>query len=220
MSSISMFVHQHPNNTHNTYRLQFHEHTIETLVTNSPNYVDAWISQTENILIHHHHHRNRQHPLIVGLDVEWRPNQARNIQNPVATLQLCVENRCMVFQIIHSPSIPNSLVNFLRNDSYAFAGVGIENDVEKLVRDYNLMVAKTIDLRTLAANVYGVWELRNVGLKALSSRVLGKEVNKAKSVTMSKWDDHCLSPLQVEYASIDAFLSFEIGRVLISGNRF
>ncbi|KAF5766786.1 putative DNA helicase [Helianthus annuus] len=210
--AISISNHQVPYNTHDYFDVTFSNDTILTLVTHTPSYVDMWISDIERI------HRHRLHSLVVGLDIEWRPSFNRNIQNPVATLQLCVGRRCLIFQLLHAPSIPQSLVNFLRNPNYTFTGVGIESDVEKLVDDYNLGVERMEDLRTLAAEAYGEWELKNGGIKSLAERVLGKEVNKPKWVTMSKWDQQWLKPAQVQYACVDAFLSFEIGKVLISGN--
>ncbi|PWA43316.1 ribonuclease H-like domain-containing protein [Artemisia annua] len=96
---------------------------------------------------------------------------------------------------------------------------GIENDVEKLIDDYNLSVGKMVDVRLLASEVYGLKELKNSGIKDLSVRVLGKEIRKPKSVTMSRWDNEWLVPSQVQYACVDAFLSYEIGRVLMNGGQ-
>ncbi|KAI3742864.1 hypothetical protein L1987_60562 [Smallanthus sonchifolius] len=76
-----------------------------------------------------------------------------------------------------------------------------KNDVEKLRRDYNLVVERTADLGALATDAYGVRELKNAGLNQLASRVLGREIEKPMSVTMSRWDDECLSPAQMH--SID-----------------
>ncbi|KAH7844541.1 hypothetical protein Vadar_029135 [Vaccinium darrowii] len=206
--SISIDDYQLPFDTHNLYNVNFYHHRIHTLVTHTPSFVDSWISQIESI------HRRRLHSLIVGLDVEWRPNRFRNQQNPVATLQLCVGRRCLIFQLLYSPYIPLSLFNFLSNPSYTFVGVGIDKDVEKLTRDYGLSVANTVDLRLLAAEGYGVWDLRNTGLTVLARLVLGLEVVKPRRVTMSMWDTDYLYPAQVQYACIDAFVSFEIGRRL------
>ncbi|KAI3508291.1 hypothetical protein L1887_23297 [Cichorium endivia] len=211
--TMSIVDHELPVDTHNLYDVTFFEDTISTIVTNTPSYVDTWISDIERI------HRSRLNSLVVGLDVEWRPNRSRNFENPVATLQLCVGRSCLIFQILHSPSIPSSLRNFFSNPSYTFAGVGIDNDLEKLTEDYNLVAAKTADVRALAAEKYGVRELKNSGLKELTRRVLGKEMSKPKAITMSRWDTQWLSSAQVQYACIDAFLSFEIARVLISGNQ-
>ncbi|GFS30829.1 hypothetical protein Acr_00g0014410 [Actinidia rufa] len=97
---------------------------------------------------------------------------------------------------------------------YTFVGVGVDSDVEKLTDDYGISVATTVDLRSLAAAEYGVRELRNAGLKDLAMQVLGKEVVKPRWITMSRWDNEYLSASQVQYACVDAFLSFEIGRCL------
>ncbi|CAI9302439.1 unnamed protein product [Lactuca saligna] len=209
--TMSIFDHEVPDDTHDYYDVEFFEDTILTLVTDTPSFVDMWISDIERI-----HHR-RLHRLVVGLDVEWRPSYSR-YENPVATLQLCVARRCLIFQILRAPAIPWSLKNFLRNPSYTFSGVGIESDVEKLEARYNLEVSNTADLRFMAADEFNQGELRNAGLKGLTRKVLGKELNKPKAVTMSRWDNRWLSPAQVQYACIDAFLSFEIGRILITGD--
>nr|GEW05397.1 Werner syndrome-like exonuclease [Tanacetum cinerariifolium] len=71
------------------------------------------------------------------------------------------------------------------------------------------------DLRLLAAATYRVRELSNAGIKKLTSRVLKREINKPKKITMSGWDSEWLTPAQVQYACLDAFLSFEIARVLM-----
>lgn len=203
--------HELPYDTHNTYDVIFFGDSIHTTVACDPTIVTQWISDVESI--------NRQilHKLIVGLDIEWRPSFNRYINNPAATIQLCVGRRCLIFQLIHSPSIPASLVNFLANPNYKFVGIGIKQDLEKLEEDYEFgFNTNTVDLRELAAAKYGRRELKNSGLKGLASLVMEKEVEKPKSVTMSRWDNLWLTPSQVRYACVDAFVSFEIGRILMA----
>lgn len=212
-TSISMFVHDQPVDTHHHYYVTFFEDEISTLVTDTPTYVDKWISQIKRA------HSRHLYSLVVGLDVEWCPNQSKNSNNPVATLQLCVGHDCLIFQILHSQTVPYSLKNFLGNASYTFTGVGIENDVKKLKEDYNLVVARTVDLRALAVEAYNAKEFHNAGLKGLARKVLGKEIKKPKGITMSQWDTQVLTPKQVQYACIDVFLSFEIGKILILQNQ-
>lgn len=53
-------------------------------------------------------------------------------------------------------------------------------------------------------------------MKALAEVVLERVVEKLKNGTTSPWDDEWLSKEQVDYASIEGFLSFEIARVLIT----
>ncbi|GLT67961.1 hypothetical protein SLA2020_402320 [Shorea laevis] len=206
--TISIFDHELPDETHNYYDVSFFSDHIRTLVTQTPSMVDAWLYEIYQI---HRSHLNR---LIIGLDVEWRPSFSSNSQNPIATLQLCIGNRCLIFQLIHAPFIPVSLVGFLGDAGLTFVGVGIGGDAEKLLEDYGLQVANAVDLRFLAAEELGVRELRNAGLKGLVMEVLGKEVQKPRRITMSRWDNAWLTHAQVQYACLDAFLSFEIGRCL------
>lgn len=82
------------------------------------------------------------------------------------------------------------------------------------MRHYHLGVAKAVDLCQLVANNWNRSELRNAGLKDLALQVLGKEVDKPRNVTLSRWDSQRLTREQVAYACVDAFVSFEIGRSL------
>ncbi|CAI9302443.1 unnamed protein product [Lactuca saligna] len=179
---MSIVDHGPNDGTHRLYDVKFFTETILTIVTSTPSYVDTWISDIERL------HSHSLSSLIVGLDLEWRPNYCRDCKNPVATLQLCVGRRCLIFQILHSLIIPWSLCNFLRNPSYTFTGVGIDEDVKKLTDDYFLVVATAVDLRLIAAKKYRVKELKNAGLKQLTRKVLRKEMSKRKAVTMNRED--------------------------------
>lgn len=203
--TISIVDHELPYDSHNLYDVSFFNDQIHTLVTHSAPMVESWLSEINPII--------NENP-IIGLDVEWRPNQSRSIENPVATLQLCVGHRCLIYQLIHTQNIPQSLFDFLANRSYKFVGAGIENDVEKLLLDYELKVTNAVDLGVLAATRLCKRELKNAGLKGLAKEVLGKEIEKPKKVTLSRWDSEWLTCNQVQYACLDAFLSSEIGRRL------
>ncbi|KAG9457797.1 hypothetical protein H6P81_002305 [Aristolochia fimbriata] len=206
--SISIIEHESAwDDTQRTYSVTLYDDEIFTTVTDSGEDVEQWIADIRYI------HRRRLRRLIVGLDVEWRPSN-RNYENPVALLQLCVGRRCLIFQLIHADYIPQALSDFLTDPNFTFVGVGIEPDVQKLLEDYHLLVPRTVDLRSLAANRTGRAELARAGLKTLAMDVLGLDVQKPKRVTMSRWDYQWLKLEQIQYACVDAFLSFEIGRVL------
>ncbi|KAJ4956443.1 hypothetical protein NE237_013226 [Protea cynaroides] len=190
-------------------RITFFEDNILCTVTSTSSVVEQWISSIKRI---HHRHLNN---LIIGLDIEWRPNFRRGVNNPVAILQLCVGRRCLIFQILHCDRIPRSLLVFLNDRNYTFVGVGIEKDVDKLFQDYYLLVSGMKNLGFLAAEKLDRKELKRSGLKTLAWEVLGKELEKPQHITLSHWDDYELSYDQVHYACIDAFVSFEIGRTLI-----
>ncbi|KAL5058100.1 hypothetical protein RYX36_029704 [Vicia faba] len=205
----SLFERAPPDQTNNKYNIVFHSITIHTTVTHAPSVVENWLSNLPR--------NNNNRSYLVGLDVEWLPNRQPSMDNPVAVLQLCVDKECLVFQIIHAPSIPESLVAFLENQNNTFVGVGVGEDVEKLLRDYSLRVANFVELCTLAVEKIGD-HMKRAGLKTLALHILGKGMEKPRKITMSKWNDLKLSHQQVRYACIDAFVSFEIGRILNAGN--
>ena len=71
-----------------------------------------------------------------------------------------------------------------------------------------------VELRGVAEDVLGDREMRNAGLRTLAARVLGMEVRKPQRITRSRWDNEWLTGEQVQYACVDAFVSFEVGRRL------
>lgn len=78
-------------------------------------------------------------------------------------------------------------------------------------------MANYVELRNLAAQVLGDREiLRSSELKTLAECLLGKIVEKPHNVSMSRWDSQLLTAHQVKYATLDAFVSSEIGRRLYS----
>ncbi|KAK6148993.1 hypothetical protein DH2020_016518 [Rehmannia glutinosa] len=141
--------HKLPFNSHKLYSvLVDDDDEIETLVTHDASMVKSWIGNVE------YSHQCRLHRLIVGLDVEWRPNFTDSSN---------------------------------KRDLRSWAAVELERK-----------------------------ELRKFGLKALVKEVIGAEMEKPNDITLSRWDNLELSRRQVGYACLDAYFSFEIGRVLSS----
>ncbi|KAI7979844.1 hypothetical protein LOK49_Contig235G00006 [Camellia lanceoleosa] len=90
---FSIVDYQLPNGIHN---VTFFTDQIHTLVTRSPFFVDSWISEITAI------HHPLLHRLIIGLDIEWRPNNRFYDNHAATTLQLYVGRRCLIFQLIYS----------------------------------------------------------------------------------------------------------------------
>jgi hypothetical protein len=161
---------------------------------------------------------DRHRCLVVGLDTEWRQSfdfEDGKPRHQIAVLQLCVADRCLVYQVYHAEYIPAELAAFLADPAFCFAAVGVAGDVKRLKEDCNLEVAHAVDLPQVAAAVLDRPELRQAGLKTLAREVMGTLVEKPKKVTMSRWAAPRLSVEQVRYACIDAFVSFDVGRRLL-----
>ncbi|PWA78342.1 3'-5' exonuclease domain-containing protein [Artemisia annua] len=197
-----------------TRRYFFYGHNIDTTVTKDPYAVNAWITETESIY--------RNHRGIIGLDTEWRPSFQPGVQDPIAILQLCVDNRCLVFQIIHSGQfLPLSLINFLNNPNYTFTGVGINTDIQKLLRcglgrGPNCFLSDMVNIQQLAAWKFGLQSMDRLNMNVLARDVLGIDLAEPGNVRISAWDNRFLTDEQVRYASLDAFLSSEMGKALLT----
>ncbi|KAL2251011.1 Werner Syndrome-like exonuclease [Sesamum indicum] len=194
----------------NFYSVIFHDEVIHVTVAKKAAHVNQWISRICRV-----HCRCPHCKLIVGLDTEWRPSFVRGQEHDVAILQICVGQQCLIYQLLHTDCIPASLHEFLADPQHTFYGVGVREDVRKLFRSHGLAVKNITDLNELI-NGEDEDEYKPIGLKKMASTVLGKEMMKPLRVTLSKWHSLNLSFAQIEYAAIDAFVSFQIAVSLCS----
>ncbi|VFQ59299.1 unnamed protein product [Cuscuta campestris] len=193
------------------HNVVFHGSSLNVTVTKCASEVDRWITAT----VCYYRRGLGLSNLLVGLDIEWHPCKPWET-NPVATLQLCVEKNCLIFQILKKDFMPCALRLFLRDPFVTFVGVGVREDAEKLFRDCGLVVTRVMDLRPMAASVYRSEAFLKIGLKKMAMQVLGAAMEKPLSVTLSDWDAEELSFEQIEYGAIDAFVSFLIGIRLLT----
>ncbi|CAO1948098.1 unnamed protein product [Urochloa humidicola] len=189
--------------------VRFGQEAITTTVTSSGRAVERWITE---VLAANRPDGTRYH-IVAGLDVEWRPSYSSK-QNPTALLQLCVDRRCLIFQLLHADNLPAALGEFLGDRTIRFFGVGVEADAARLRADHGLEVGRAVDLRGYAEEYMDRPDLRQAGLRAIVAAVLGVELAKPHKVTMSRWDARSLSDEQIIYACVDAFVSSEVARKL------
>ncbi|KAL6614801.1 hypothetical protein ACP70R_037071 [Stipagrostis hirtigluma subsp. patula] len=186
---------------------------VKTTVASDGGAVERFLDEVRGDSGHHQ-------ALMVGIDTEWRlvdQPEGRRRAHRMAVLQLCVGRRCLVFQIVHADYVPDALHRFLASPDVRFFGVGVDGDVKRLSEDCGLEVANAVELTKLAVEALSRPELKGAGLKTLTREVMGVCIDKPKQVTMSKWDAEPLSSEQVQYACIDAFVSYEVGRLLLAG---
>lgn len=188
------------------FSVEVHRVWITVTVTSRPSVVRKWI---RSIIYFNHYHLNR---LVVGLGVQWAPDSMHE-DNPAATLQLCVGRRCLVFQLIHSETVPLLLRRFLLNPNIFFVGLWNSRDEDKLLGSKHVLeVHQLVDLRHHAVTAEGEGLARK-SVKDIVKEYLGFDgEGPDKSISMSQWNEERLTPLQVWQACYDAFVCFTIGR--------
>ncbi|CAD6227081.1 unnamed protein product [Miscanthus lutarioriparius] len=141
----------------------------------------------------------------------WTPTRALlRGEIPVpATLQLCIGHRCLVFHLARADAVPEALRRFLADPRVTFVGSGSAHDGRMLWEHYGLDVARGRELRAVAG-------MGNASVEQMAERFLGYPgICKPREVSMSAWHAPRLSLDQVQYASVDAYLAFRLGVVLL-----
>lgn len=180
--------------------------TIETTLTDKAAIADEWVREILSI------HAGK--PMVVGLDIEWRPHPIRSMSNKSATLQLCIDDKCLILQLFYMDEIPESLKSFLADSNFTFVGIEVGDDIAKLKNEYGLDCSRSADIRDLAMQRWP-GRFRRPGLKDLAWEVTNLPMKKPKHVSRSNWEARVLSENQIEYACIDAYASYKIGHKLI-----
>ncbi|KAL7178328.1 hypothetical protein ACSBR2_031475 [Camellia fascicularis] len=207
-SSIITEVPTLPFLNHQTFIINFNGARIATTVTSTPSVVRKWLRTTLC------HRRRILHHLVVGLGVQWLPGYRTN---PAATLQLCVGRRCLIFQLLHSDSVPNLLRRFLLNPRNTFVGLWNHSDADKLLNSKHAlgMFREPLDLRQHAFSKVNGRSLEQASRETIVEEYLGyRGVRFDDQIGRSEWDNKDLSSMQVLQACVDSYISFLIGKDL------
>ncbi|EFJ48844.1 hypothetical protein VOLCADRAFT_104579 [Volvox carteri f. nagariensis] len=110
---------------------------------------------------------------------------------------------------LHAGWLPGEVVRLLSDPRVIKAGVGIQEDVRRLERDFGVQVRGAVDVRLVAQRVHPHCLAGGGSLQALSSALLGRQLD--KSPQRSHWGSNGqLDERQVAYAAHDAWLSREL----------
>ncbi|CAO2611845.1 Bifunctional 3'-5' exonuclease/ATP-dependent helicase WRN [Lemmus lemmus] len=141
---------------------------------------------------------------VVGFDMEWPPIYKQGKQSRVAVIQLCVsESKCYLFHISSMSVFPQGLKMLLENKSIKKAGVGIEGDQWKLLRDFDIKLESFVELTDIANEKLKCAETWS--LNGMVKHILGKQLLKDKSIRCSNWSNFPLTDDQKLYAATDAY---------------
>ncbi|XLS51312.1 hypothetical protein HN51_011989 [Arachis hypogaea] len=185
------------------YTIKFDGKEIVTTVTDKATIVEQWIQDINAIY-------EANSSVIVGIDVER--GLVSGIGSKSATLHLCIDNKCLILQLLHIDNLPLSLKYFLTNPNFFFVGFGVDRVISMIKTDYGLKCGVHADIMELAKEKWPYQYNIRSGLKDLAINVVGLKMKKPK---LSNWKSRVLSIEQVEYACVDAYGSYKIGHKLL-----
>ena len=177
---------------------------IVATVTVHPRVVRQWINNVSNSL-------EKVETSVFGLVVEYTERATGKIQG-ADVLQLCLEDDVLVYHIIHAPSIPGELHDFLSREDIYFCGAAIAGDKQKL-EPYNLDLKSIADLQTKIKIPVEDCAKQTPSLFDVANFVLGTNLQKGDetvALRLSEWEKYRLTYERIKYAALNARVSFEI----------
>ncbi len=143
----------------------------------------------------------------LGFDTESKPTFLKGQKsNGISIIQISSPIKCYIFQM-RNISNAEVLGKIVGHQKIIKIGVGLKDDLKQLRNDYQFHPTAFVDLGTIF-RAFG--RKNSIGSKQLVALVLGKKLRKSKSATTSNWSAEKLSPLQINYASDDAFSSVDV----------
>ena len=171
---------------------------------------------------------------LVGLDTEYisKDNNPKSFDNclnwiekadkiAICKLQLATKQMSLVIDLCKFNKIlPENLIKIITTESWIKTGVGISNDLKYLSYNFNLAQCNGgIDIKTFA-ELKGCTNPNLLDIYTNISNGMYKDhVKKNKKINKQQIIDWSLDMTieQVEYAGMDAYMSYIIGEYLITG---
>jgi hypothetical protein len=166
--------------------------------------------------------------LLLGFDVEWRPNYVKGaVPNRVALVQLAEPGGEVVLtRLARAKTLHPAIVDLLTHARVVLVGVGVREDVKKLTRDFAGCFAAA-RARRAAAPALRFAEFpdrespgpEGFGLKKLAAFHGVPMSHKTKALTMTNWEKPVLFPAEIAYAARDAESGLTIARAMCERER-
>lgn len=151
---------------------------------------------------------------VVAIDLEWMPDWTAGSNNPISVMQLAFPSsqRVYILQLTHlGGRLPAAVQMMLVNPEVTIVGFGMDHsDFAKLSRsEIKIMRTSLIDIQQQCSSFLGTpsspCSLRSAALTFLQFRLA-----KDKRVTCSDWARAELTPAQIHYAAMDAWVTLRL----------
>jgi ribonuclease D len=147
---------------------------------------------------------------LVGFDTETRPAFVKGQRYQVALLQFASEHKVWLIRL-QKTGFTQALIDFFQDENILKVGVGLRDDLIALQRLNSFQPKGFVELTNLTRQA-GV-EVESV--KKLTGLLLGVRIS--KSAQTSNWEAPTLTEKQIEYASTDAWVCWQMYKKLEIG---
>eukprot|EP00158_Paraphelidium_tribonemae_P005263 Partr_v1_DN27252_c1_g3_i5_m38927 putative NA len=148
---------------------------------------------------------------IIGLDCEWCAFENRP-PSKLSLVQVATQTAIYLFRICKMDGFPPGLKTVLENPQIVKVGRQLSSDKFKL-SEFGVELRGTVDVVDLAKQ-HNFVKSRKVSLADIVESVFGRSLPKDEAVRFSDWEADVLSPMQKEYAAIDAYIVLKLYRYL------
>jgi hypothetical protein len=153
---------------------------------------------------------------LIAFDAEWAPDHSYGSDNPISVLQLAfpISRRVYVLQLNRlDGQLPPEVKMMLVNPEVRKLGFAVDlNDRQKMQRSgIALTNGSVTDVQELCAAALGVIaNAKSLSLKNAAFGLLGVRLDKDKRLSCSDWASKDLTPEQVRYAALDAWVPLRL----------
>lgn len=186
---------------------------METIVTDEASVAEDWLQYINKLL------KQYGGPRIIGMSCKFIHHPILSMTNKIALLQLCFQTKCLLFQLLHMDSTPQSMRDFLSDPNTTFVGIDIHQNSLKLLEEYALLVNRVVDLHFLAKKWFPLsyTDRHRPSMRALAYGIVGFSKRRCGgNFNMHRdWESRILDTELVEQASVDAYTSYSIAHKLL-----
>jgi len=155
-------------------------------------------------------------PAVVGIDLEWKTNSNSTTYNKVALIQIAKPDTVLLIPTNSlAYAVPKALHLLFQDPKIVKVGVGVEENLLKLWRDFQIDANSYTELNELIP--YSRFDIgiktdtptKLIALEAIA-QILGYPKWKNKEIVCSDWENRPLSWNQLYYAALNALMGARI----------
>lgn len=140
---------------------------------------------------------------LLGYDTETRPAFKKGVSYPMALLQLSTQNIAFLVRL-QMVTMSGGLIDVLQSPDIIKVGAAIRDDIKGMQKLKRFKPQGFVDLQQVVEQ----WGILDKSVKKMAGIVLGIKVSKAQR--LSNWEAVTLTPAQMDYAAMDAWVCREI----------